>query len=234
MSAASNVRSVADGCATNEPRNKRRDEPHTNVRDKLRDNSQVSAAEPGAVTGSDDSPEPDEPGNSVPVRSSRRRVVLFAAVALTALVLDVISKAIVVAQLGDRPPVRLLGGALYLLETRNPGAAFSVGTGATILLTVVALVVIAVIVRAARHMRSIGWSVALGLILGGALGNLVDRLFRSPGPGRGHVVDWISLFSSDGHIWPVFNVADSCIVCGAITAAIVALLGIDFDGSRRR
>jgi signal peptidase II len=128
----------------------------------------------------------------------------------------------------------LLGGALYLLETRNAGAAFSVGTGATIVLTVVALIVIAVIVRAARRMRSKAWAVALGLILGGALGNLIDRLFRSPGPGRGHVVDWISLFSSDGHIWPVFNLADSSIVCGAITAAIVALLGIDFDGSRKR
>jgi signal peptidase II len=91
-----------------------------------------------------------------------------------------------------------------------------------------------VIVRAARRMRSIGWAMALGLILGGALGNLTDRLFRSPGFGRGHVVDWISLFSSDGHVWPVFNVADSAIVCGAVTAGVVALLGIEFDGTRRR
>ena len=121
--------------------------------------------------------------------------------------------------------MRLLGGAIYLIETRNAGAAFSVGTGATIVLTVVALVVIAVIVRAARGMRSVGWAVALGLILGGALGNLIDRLFRAPGFGRGHVVDWISLFCNDGHIWPVFNLADSAICCGAVTAAIVALPG---------
>jgi signal peptidase II len=150
-----------------------------------------------------------------------KRVWLFAVVALVVLVLDLLSKVLVVDELGDQPPKRLLGGALYLLETRNAGAAFSVGTGATIVLTVVALIVIAVIVRAARRMRSKAWAVALGLI-------------RSPGPGRGHVVDWISLFSSDGHIWPVFNLADSSIVCGAITAAIVALLGIDFDGSRKR
>jgi signal peptidase II len=89
-------------------------------------------------------------------------------------------------------------------------------------------------VRAARSMRSVGWAVALGLILGGALGNLVDRLFRAPGVARGHVVDWISVFCNDGHIFPVFNLADSAITCGAVTAAIVALAGIEFDGSRRR
>ena len=90
--------------------------------------------------------------------------------------------------------MRLLGGAIYLVQTRNSGAAFSVGTGATVVLTVVALAVVVVILRAARRMRSVGWAVALGLVLGGALGNLIDRLFRSPGVGRGHVVDWISLF----------------------------------------
>jgi signal peptidase II len=83
-------------------------------------------------------------------------------------------------------------------------------------------------------MRSTAWAVALGLILGGALGNLVDRLFRAPGFGRGHVVDWISVFSDDGHIWPVFNLADSAICCGAVLAAIIAVIGIEFDGSRRR
>jgi signal peptidase II len=186
------------------------------------------------VSTSDHEPERAEGGAPPLAAPPARRVALFTAVALAVLGLDLISKTIVVAQLGDRGPVRLLGGALYLLETRNAGAAFSVGTGATVLLTAVALVVIAVIVRAARRMRSIGWAVALGLILGGALGNLTDRLFRSPGFGRGHVVDWISLFSSDGHVWPVFNVADSAIVCGAVTAGVVALLGIEFDGSRRR
>ncbi len=148
--------------------------------------------------------------------------------------LDIISKTLIVSELGPRGQKRLLGGAIYLIETRNAGAAFSVGTGATVLLTVVALVVIVVIIRAARSMRSIGWAVALGLILGGALGNLVDRLFRAPGFGRGHVVDWISVFSDDGHIWPVFNLADSAICCGAVLAAIIAIIGIEFDGSRRR
>ena len=75
---------------------------------------------------------------------------------------------------------------------------------------------------------------ALGLVLGGALGNLVDRIFRSPGVLRGAVVDWISVFGPDGRVWPVFNVADSAIVCGGILGAILAVRGIEFDGSRGR
>jgi signal peptidase II len=169
------------------------------------------------------------------VVTPRPRLWVFVAVALAVLGLDLISKIIVVNQLA-RPgqQVRLLGGAIYLIQTRNSGAAFSVGTGLTYILTAVALVVIVVIARAARRMRSTAWAVALGLILGGALGNLVDRLFRAPGFGRGHVVDWISLFSNDGHIWPVFNLADSGVVCGAVMAAVIALIGIEFDGSSRR
>ena len=71
-------------------------------------------------------------------------------------------------------------------------------------------------------------------MLGGALGNPNDRLFREPGFGRAAVVDWISLFSDDGHIWPIFNLADSAIVCGAVLAAILALRGVDIDGSGAR
>jgi signal peptidase II len=83
-------------------------------------------------------------------------------------------------------------------------------------------------------MRSTGWAIALGLILGGAIGNLADRVFRSPGVGRGHVVDWISAFGPLGQHWPIFNVADSAIVCGAILAAVLALVGVDIDGRQAR
>jgi signal peptidase II len=161
---------------------------------------------------------------------------LFAAVALTALALDVISKIVVVAELPEHPMKRLrvLGGALYLQQVRNSGAAFSLGTGYTVLLTVVALIVAGVIIRAAKRMRSAGWAVALGLVLGGALGNLGDRLFRAPGLGRGWVVDWISLFGPDGEHWPIFNLADSAIVCGAITAGVLAVRGIDLGGRSGR
>ena len=165
-----------------------------------------------------------------------RRVLLFGVVAAIAVTLDAITKAVIVAHFshGVHPPVKLLGGGVYLVETRNSGAAFSLGTGATVILTVIALAVVVFILRTAGRMRSTGWAIALGLVLGGAVGNLADRIFRAPGVGRGHVVDWISLFSNDGHVWPIFNVADSCIVCGAILAAILALWGIDIDGRDSR
>jgi signal peptidase II len=156
-------------------------------------------------------------------------------VAAVALALDAVSKVLVVANLPEsHRPVRILGGAIYLDQTRNSGAAFSLGTGFTVILTIVAIAVVAVIVRSAQRMRSTGWAVALGLVLGGALGNLGDRIFRAPGVGRGHVVDWISLFGPDGVHWPIFNLADSAIVCGAILAALLALVGIDIDGRRHR
>jgi signal peptidase II len=85
-----------------------------------------------------------------------------------------------------------------------------------------------VIVRTARLLQSRAWATALGLLLGGALGNLSDRLFRAPGPLRGHVVDWIAL----PH-WPVFNIADSAIVTGGLLAVLLAFRGVEMDGSRR-
>ncbi|MDT4911668.1 MAG: signal peptidase [Pseudonocardiales bacterium] len=164
-----------------------------------------------------------------------RRVVLFAVVAAAIFVLDVASKVLVVAKLPEtHRPVRILGGALYLDQTRNSGAAFSLGTGFTVILTAVAVAVVVVIVRTASRMRSAGWAVALGLVLGGALGNLTDRIFRAPGFGRGHVVDWISAFGPQGEHWPIFNIADSSIVCGAVLAAVLALRGIDIDGRSGR
>jgi signal peptidase II len=185
----------------------------------------------GAVTDAD-APAIEGERSSPPAKP--RRLALFGLVAAGVLALDIVSKVIVAAKLDGHPPVRLLGGAIYLVETRNSGAAFSVGTGATVVLTVIALAVVAVILRTARRMRSVGWAVSLGLILGGALGNIVDRLFRAPGVGQGHVVDWISLFSDDGSRFAIFNLADSAITCGAVLAAILALRGVDLDGSRSR
>ena len=162
-----------------------------------------------------------------------RRVVLFALVAVVVLALDVVSKVLIVAKLPEGEHKRLLGGALYLDQTRNSGAAFSLGTGFTAILTVVAIAVVVVIVRSASRLRSTGWAVALGLVLGGAVGNLIDRLARDPGIGRGHVVDWISVFGPDGERWPIFNLADSGIVCGAVLAALLAVSGVEFTGRRQ-
>lgn len=152
--------------------------------------------------------------------AARRRLGLVLAVAFAVLAADLVSKVIVVDALADRPPVRLVDGVLDLTLTRNAGAAFSVGVGATVLFTVVAVAVVIVIVRTAARLQSIGWAVALGLLLGGACGNLADRFFRSPGPFRGEVVDWIHL-----HHWPVFNVADAAITVGALLALTLSLTG---------
>jgi signal peptidase II len=145
---------------------------------------------------------------------------------LAALAADIISKTIVVATLSDRSPVQLLGGFLKLTESRNPGAAFSIGPSMTVVFSVIAVGVIIFILRASRRIRSLAWAVSLGLLLGGATGNLTDRLLRYPGPFRGYVVDWIWL----PH-WPIFNLADSSIVCGGVLAVLLAVRGVHIDGS---
>ena len=157
----------------------------------------------------------------------RRRIVVLLAVAAGVLVADIITKVVVVATLSDRAPVRLLGGLLTLRVIRNPGAAFSIGgPSVTAVFALIAVGVIAFIVRTSRRIRSLGWAVTLGLLLGGATGNLADRLLRAPGPFRGYVVDWIQV----PH-WPVFNIADSCIVCGGVLAVFLAVRGVRIDGT---
>ena len=157
----------------------------------------------------------------------RRGTALLALVAAAVLVLDVLTKVWVVAELEGRRTLELLGGQLLIRVSRNPGAAFSFGEGATVVFTVIAVVVVVAILRVSRRLGSQGWAVALGLILGGASGNLVDRLLRSPGPARGAVVDFI-----DFQVWPSFNVADSAIVTGGVLAVLLSLRGIEIDGSR--
>ncbi|MDN5858632.1 MAG: signal peptidase II [Pseudonocardia sp.] len=175
---------------------------------------------------------PTEPVPATDTTRRPTRVVLLSVIAAIILAVDVATKVIAVAQLEGRPPVELLGGLVYLQLVRNPGAAFSLATGYTWVLTLIAIVVVVVIVRVARRLRSAGWATALGLVLGGALGNLGDRLFRAPGPLRGHVVDMVSVFAPDGRVWPVFNVADSAIVCGGILLVLLALTGRELDGTR--
>jgi signal peptidase II len=144
----------------------------------------------------------------------------------------VATKLLIVATIPQGHDIRLLAGALYLTHLRNVGAAFTFAQGFTILFTLIAVVVAVVILRTARRLYSTGWAVALGLVLGGAVGNLLDRIFRAPGFLRGGVVDFLSLFGPDGHVWPAFNVADSAIVCGGILGVLLAVRGIEFDGSR--
>ena len=147
--------------------------------------------------------------------------------AALALAVDQVTKAIAVRELTGHDPVPLLGSFLELRLLRNPGAAFSAGASLTPLISVVALVAAVVVVHYARRARHRGWAVALGLLLAGVSGNLVDRLFRSPGPFRGHVVDFLALPN-----WPVFNVADMCIDVAGVLLVVLLLRGIRLDGSR--
>ena len=183
---------------------------------------------------------PDGPGDpqdgavaaSGDTAARRPRTRLLLLLALVVLALDLGTKLLVVATVERGADIRLLGGALYLTHTRNTGAAFSFAEGFTVVFTLIAVAVAVVIVRTARRLFATGWAVALGLVLGGAVGNLVDRVFREPGFLRGGVVDFISVFAPDGEVYPVFNVADSAIVCGGALGAFLALRGIEFDGTR--
>jgi signal peptidase II len=180
----------------------------------------------GPAAASEQDPKPDSTAG-LAARRQRWRVGLLLGVAVTVLGLDIATKIIVVATLTGRTPVRLLGGFLHLRVDRNPGAAFSFAPSLTILFSLIAITVIVVILRYSRRIRSTPWAVTLGLLLGGATGNLVDRIFRYPGLFRGWVVDWIQI----PH-WPVFNLADSAIVCGGILAVWLSVRGIRLDGER--
>jgi signal peptidase II len=173
--------------------------------------------------------QPDQAETPAPPRRPRTRLLLTLAAAV--LVTDLATKLLVVATIEPGEDIRLLGGALYLTNLRNTGAAFSFAEGFTVLFTLIAVAVAVVIVRTARRLYSTAWAITLGLVLGGALGNLVDRIFRDPGFLRGGVVDFLSVFGPDGSVWPVFNVADSAIVCGGVLGVLLALRGIEFDGS---
>ena len=163
-----------------------------------------------------------------------RKVGLLAAIASAVVILDLISKIVIVATIQPGEPVRILGGLVYLSLIRNPGAAFSMATGMTWVLALIAIGVVIFIIRMAPRLRSTPWAISLGLVLGGAIGNLIDRIFRAPGFLKGHVVDFVSVFGPNAEYFPVFNVADSAITIGGISLVVTALLGIDFDGTRTR
>jgi signal peptidase II len=165
-----------------------------------------------------------------PEQSTAQRSRLFAVLGTTAalvLVLDQLTKLWALRALTPGDPIDVVGSLIRLNLIRNPGAAFSIGTGATWVLTLIACGVLVFILVTARRLGSVSWAWALGLLLGGSLGNLSDRLFREPGPGRGHVVDFIDYFG-----WFIGNVADIAIVGAACVIAVLATVGIGVDGRR--
>ncbi|MET7766507.1 signal peptidase II [Streptomyces sp. NPDC005336] len=156
----------------------------------------------------------------------KRRVGVLLAVAAFAYLLDLVSKLAVVAELEHHAPVEVIGTWLQFEVIRNRGAAFGFGEAMTIVFTVIAVGVIVVIARLARKLYSLPWAIALGLLLGGAFGNLTDRIFRAPGDLQGAVVDFIA----PAH-FAVFNLADSAIVCGGFLIVILSFRGLDPDGT---
>ncbi len=159
---------------------------------------------------------------------------MLAVVAAVTVLVDLATKQLTVAHLADAEPVRLLGGAVYLVHTTNSGAAFGIGKSYTFVFPIVAVAVAGWIAWMALRLRSLPWATSLALVLGGAVGNLIDRLFRPPGPLRGEVVDMISVFDPYGRVFPVFNVADSALVVGVALAVWLELTGRRRDGTRDR
>lgn len=168
-----------------------------------------------------------KPSDRNPTGFGSRPWLLFVAVATTGYAVDVSSKNLAVAELAGRGYVPLLGDLFGLRLAFNPGAAFSTGTGLTEFITCFAILAVGVVLFVARRLGSRPWAWGLGLLLAGIAGNLTDRLFRDPGPFRGHVVDFFQL----PH-WPIFNVADICIDTGAAIVLVMAFRGIAVDGRR--
>lgn len=174
--------------------------------------------------------ETNGPRSDAPVHSPgyfRAGPVLMLTLGAVIVIVDQITKVLAVVNLEGTTPINLVGDTVRLVLLRNPGAAFSMGTELTVVLSVVATVVVAGLLWFSRRVHSRWWAWGLGLILGGAAGNLIDRYFRAPGILEGHVVDFMSV-----GWWPVFNVADSCLVAGVIVVAVAVLRNIDYDGSR--
>jgi signal peptidase II len=191
-------------------------------------------AEAERIIGTPDTPgaagaEPQQSdGNAAPAEQprGRRRIAVLFVVATLAYALDLVSKMLVVAKLEHHAPIEIVGEWLRFEAIRNAGAAFGFGQAFTIIFTVIAAAVIVVIARLARKLYSLPWAIALGLLLGGALGNLTDRIFRTPGVFEGAVVDFIA----PKH-FAVFNLADSAIVCGGILIVLLSFRGLDPDGT---
>jgi len=182
-----------------------------------------------AEAGRISTPDVDDDEAAVAGRRRKRKIVALFTVAVVAYLLDLGSKLLVVARLEHHAPIQILGNLLKFDAVRNPGAAFGIGEAFTVIFTVIAATVIVVIARLARKLYSLPWAIALGLLLGGALGNLTDRIFRSPGVFRGAVVDFIA----PAH-FAVFNLADSAIVCGGILIVLLSFRGLDPDGTVHR
>jgi signal peptidase II len=153
--------------------------------------------------------------------------VVFGGVGLLILFLDQLTKALALAHLTPGEPVNVIGTLLKFNLIRNSGAAFSLGSGYTPYISAIQIAVALGVIYLSRRLGSAGWAVAFGLLFGGAVGNILDRIFREPSPFHGHVVD----FLQTPH-WAIFNVADMAVTSAAALLVIQTLRGIRLDGTR--
>ncbi|MDM7988913.1 signal peptidase II [Arthrobacter sp. zg-Y877] len=173
---------------------------------------------------------PQTPGSAGAERGRARRstsAYTMLALAVAAVVADQLTKMWVVRTMTEGQVTDVLPPVLRWHFIRNPGAAFSIGTDYTWVFTIIMVLVAGFLVYLMFRLRSLAWATALGLVLGGALGNLTDRLFREPSFGQGHVVDFIAFPN-----FAIFNIADSCVVSGVILVCLLTLRGIGMDGVR--
>ena len=155
-----------------------------------------------------------------------RRYLLLVLVALAAVGADLLTKEWVLATFQEGERLDVIGEIVQFTLVYNTGAAFSMGTDHTWVFTIIASVVVCTIAYLGLRVRSVWWAVTLGLMMGGAAGNLLDRIFREPEPFHGAVVDFIKVMS-----FPVFNLADSCVVVGACLVVLLTFKGVELDGS---
>jgi lipoprotein signal peptidase len=157
-------------------------------------------------------------------------LLILVGTALAVYGIDQLAKYFVIANLAEGEVVPVLGNVLQWQFVRNPGAAFSLASGMTWIFTILAAGVITFIAWFARRIRSLAWALVFGLLLGGVLGNLTDRLLREPGFGVGHVIDFIS---TPWLIPAIYNVADIAIVSSMVLFMILTIRGVGLDGSRQ-
>jgi signal peptidase II len=154
-------------------------------------------------------------------------MLLFGAVGLLILFLDQLTKALALQHLTPGEPVNVIGSFLKFNLIRNSGAAFSLGAGYTPYISAIQIIVALGVIYLSRKLGSVGWAVAFGFLFGGAVGNIIDRIFREPSPFHGHVVD----FLQTPH-WAIFNVADMAVTSAAALLVIQTLRGIRLDGTK--
>ncbi|MFD7156933.1 signal peptidase II [Kribbella sp. NPDC059898] len=171
----------------------------------------------------------DVAGGGEAGKRSWKWTVVFGGVGLVVLFLDQLTKALALAHLTPGEPVNVIGSLLKFNLIRNSGAAFSLGAGYTPYISAVQIIVAIGVIYLSRKLGSVGWAIAFGLLFGGAVGNILDRIFREPSPFHGHVVD----FLQTPH-WAIFNVADMAVTSAAVLLVIQTLRGIKLDGTREQ